>query len=998
MPLTLITGPANAEKAGAILDAFRAEVRRGSEPLLVVPTLADVDHYRRELARSGEVFGVEILRFGWLIREIARRTGVHGRRLATLERERVAAAAIAATELDALSAARDAAGGLGLARALVSLATELEEQRVDPGRFIVALRAWATQEPARERYASELGALYAAYRDLLKQLHRDDEPLATARALDALRDQPGRWGLTPVFLYGFDDLTALQLDAVGALSRTEAPIAISLTHERGRLVFGARAGAYESLVAIAGRLNHVKLRARPTHYAPQSRDALHHLERTLFESDPEPERLFELDDDASQTPRVDPGGAVALLEGGGPRAEAELVTATIARLVRDEGFAPDEVAIVVRRLDAAGPFARALSDAGLPFSLELRIRAVRSSLGRGLLALLRCAVLDGTAADLVTYLRTPGIVRQPDRVDRLEACARRKGAATAGAARTLWEPENWVLEAIDRVAAAHARGPAELYRRLAAEASLILAAPFRRTSHVLDGPELLDARAAGALRGALRQLATLVDADRTLATGPAELERILGDLEVFSGEPPGPGLITITTPLRLRARRVRALVLAGLVEGGFPAAPRPDALLGDAERAALNAASGLRLAHHDDALSRERFLFYSAVSRPTDQLILSWHVASDDGDPTVPSFFLDDVRELLDPEPDVWRRSLGETGWDRPPPGDRAARLAAASAQGDIAPAPQPIAALSDERVLASLSARPTWSASAIETWLSCPVRWFVERLLNPEDIDPDAEALVRGSFAHAALEQVIGALAPDGGPAPLTTEALPQARILLREALDELEHKHRISVNPQRLRAAVRRLEVDLDAYLEHAAQSGSAFAPRPELLEVRFGGSKDERPAAMLAGGALPLAGRIDRVDVSPAGDKAIVYDYKGRTAPPAATWLVEGKLQMGLYMLAARELLGLDVVGGLYQPLGADDRRPRGAIETLADPGLAVVKNDRLAPEQIDDLLGDVLAEAVTVVADIRAGRLEPRPRTCGFRESGCAFPSICRCEGT
>ena len=45
MPLTLITGPANAAKAGAVLERFRAALAR--EPVLVVPTPADVQHYQR---------------------------------------------------------------------------------------------------------------------------------------------------------------------------------------------------------------------------------------------------------------------------------------------------------------------------------------------------------------------------------------------------------------------------------------------------------------------------------------------------------------------------------------------------------------------------------------------------------------------------------------------------------------------------------------------------------------------------------------------------------------------------------------------------------------------------------------------------------------------------------------------------------------------------------------------------------------------------------------
>jgi len=41
VPLTLVTGPANAEKAGFVLGAYRAALEE--EPILVVPTFADVD-------------------------------------------------------------------------------------------------------------------------------------------------------------------------------------------------------------------------------------------------------------------------------------------------------------------------------------------------------------------------------------------------------------------------------------------------------------------------------------------------------------------------------------------------------------------------------------------------------------------------------------------------------------------------------------------------------------------------------------------------------------------------------------------------------------------------------------------------------------------------------------------------------------------------------------------------------------------------------------------
>src|SRR5207248_2831448 len=57
MPLTLLTGPANAGKARALLDAVRRDMARGAEPLLIVPTREDVERYRRELAASSVAGG-----------------------------------------------------------------------------------------------------------------------------------------------------------------------------------------------------------------------------------------------------------------------------------------------------------------------------------------------------------------------------------------------------------------------------------------------------------------------------------------------------------------------------------------------------------------------------------------------------------------------------------------------------------------------------------------------------------------------------------------------------------------------------------------------------------------------------------------------------------------------------------------------------------------------------------------------------------------------------
>jgi ATP-dependent helicase/DNAse subunit B len=438
---------------------------------------------------------------------------------------------------------------------------------------------------------------------------------------------------------------------------------------------------------------------------------------------------------------------------------------------------------------------------------------------------------------------------------------------------------------------------------------------------------------------------------------------------------------------------VRALFCLGLQEGVFPAPAKPEPFLGDDERRAINAASGLRLRLHEDALNVERLFFYAAVSRPTALLGLSWHAATDDGAPAVRSLLVDDVADLLAPE---WaqkprRRELGAAGWpgDMAPTEREAARFVAATAP----PATPPVIGhLTAPAALGPLRERHTWSASQLEVWASCPVKWFVERHLRPEALVPDPEPLIRGELAHRVLEVALSTLAAEGGLSP---ERLPEARALVRAAMDEHAEDYRISPNPERLRSALRRLEVDLVRYLEFAAHAGSTLAP--SRFEVKFGMAEDPYPALDLDDdGGLRLAGRIDRIDTGPdpARPEAIIYDYKGKTATEQAKWLEKGKLQIALYMLAVRSVLGLEPVGGLYQPLGGTEARPRGAVLRDADPGLAAFATDRLDPEELETLLAACADAARSAVGEIRAGALEPSPDSCAY-VGGCAFPTICRC---
>jgi len=968
MPITLITGPANAGKAELVMDAVRRHLAHGEEPLLVVPTRADADHYLRELAGDGASMGVRVERFAGLIGEAVSCAGIGEPLLAGLARERV---------LEALCMRAGLPATPGFVAALAEVLVELQVRRVTPAALGQALSSWAGADGTGASRA-ELGALFAAYCETLERLGRLDSEQRAVRALDALRRRPALWGATPVLLYGFDDLTRLQLDAVETLGRVVgAEVTVSLAYEPGRTAFAGRAASFHALAPLA--VEHRELQARAEYYAPHARVALSHLERSLFEP-------LEL-----QAARVEAGRTVSLLEGGGERAELELVASEIAKLLSG-GTAPEEIAVLLRSPGIAlDLLEEVFSAAAIPFGLQRRRPFGDTAIGGALLGLLRCVPAadgsqQGELRDLLAWLRAPGLLEQPALADALEVSARRRGAASAEQARALWQQRHWPLETIDRLLDAQGRGARALCDRAARELYWLFCAPRRAGACILGADELDEAAALAAGRRALGELRELARIAPELAAASArELAGSLERVELFSGSGAVAGAVAVLDPLALRARRVRAVFVCGLQEGVFPARSRPLPFLAEEERRRLAEVSGLRLGEQVDALAAERYLLYAAVSRPQERLFLSWHVADDDGQALSRSLFVDDVCDLFG-------ESLSRLRARRP--------LGAVDGITAQTPPRAPAVverSLRDERLLAQLRGR-VWSASSLESWIGCPTRWFVERMLSPGALDPDPEPLARGGLAHAALRDTLEGLRAETGTARLGPGNLARAQELLARALTDNEADHPLSVAPERRTAVRRRLQADLQRYLTHAAAAESPLEPMA--LELGFGfAAGDEHGeagdlAALDLGGGVMLRGRIDRVDVSASGD-AVVYDYKGSSAPAGARWIRDGKLQVALYMRAVEDLLRMPVVGGFYQPLSGQDLRARGVLDGEAGLEIECVAPDVYERAELREMLGEAVAAAREVAAEAGRGELQARPQTCAFR-GGCMYPTICRCE--
>jgi ATP-dependent helicase/DNAse subunit B len=975
MAITLITGPANAGKAQLVLDAVRTHGARGEEPLLIVPTAADVDRYRRELAEGRLVLGARVEQFEGLIEEMARRGSSTLATVGSLTREQI----LEQLHRRQRPAGQSTGASRGLTRALEKFVGELQSEHVSPSRLKAALRAWAsTQTGSGEegQLTVWLGQLFEDYQRVLVGMDRADKELRATWAMDELRRSPSSWKGTAVLFYGFDDLTALQFDAIETLGVVlDAPVTVSLAYEPGRLAFAGRAEAVSRLQPLA-RV-HTVLEPRADYYAPGSRAALHHLERSLFEDAPA---------------RLEAGEAVHLLQAGGERAELELIAGEITALLAGD-CRPSQIAVVHRSpASVASLLSEVFSSFAIPFTLERETIFTDTAIGAGLIGLLRCTRPDGTARDLLAWLRVPGHVQRTELVDRLESTLRRAGARSAVAARAVWEREHWKLDAIDELEQAQARGSLALIARLERELQRLFNAPRHRQARILASGEEDEARALRAGRDALAELRELIRAAPDLAPTAADITMSLERLELRSAATHVDEAVAVLGPLQLRARRVSVLFACGLQEGVFPAPARSEPLLAAEQRRQLAEASGLLIGAHKDLLANERYLLYACVSRPERRLVLSWHTSSDDGSPRSPSLFIDDICDLFDESlrARASRRSLGALHWPGPdaPQAAWLARDLVASAEPVPARAIQPLA---DEGLLEELRDSAVWSASGLESWASCPVRWFVERLLRAQDIEPEPEPLTRGGLAHAVLKDTLLALKRETGSARLTPARLQLAIELLDTALQENAGSFQLSDQPARAAGALRRLRADLERYLAHAAALESPLEPLH--LELPFGFPEEGELPSLELGEGVRLRGRIDRIDVGTAG-RAVLYDYKGKSAPSASKWLTESNFQLALYMHAAEQLLDLEAVGGFYQPLSGRDLRARGILMNDERCELQGMRTDLFEPEDFREILEQTLAAARIAAAQAAQGALQPRPQSCAW-EGGCSYPSICRC---
>jgi ATP-dependent helicase/DNAse subunit B len=534
----------------------------------------------------------------------------------------------------------------------------------------------------------------------------------------------------------------------------------------------------------------------------------------------------------------------------------------------------------------------------------------------------------------------------------------------------------------------------------------------------------------------------------------AAFTRMLATLAGFTNQPAVAvgGKVRVLPAEDARGADCDHLFIIGLGEGSFPDLSPPPSRLDDAARRRLRAA-GVPLADPDGRLSAEMLLFVELVSRPRVTLHLCYAAVDEQGQPLLPSSFLLAVRECFAPEAipvtrqrmtiegyancepfsaaelrvrvarEMTKPNVGRLWADREFPLSRDVldNLVAARCTADARFREREFGPfdglLRHPVVVRDLAQRlgpaKVFSPTALEAYVACPFRFWLEHVLRLEPLDEpgdEVEQTRRGAAVHRALARFHTRVRDHAADllarADLPPDVDPHLEEHLLAAVEEYAARAASPASQMLWRLEGKRLLRALARYRRHWDEFRKPWqeknaAPTPHAFEADFGMPAEEgvvipEPLVVQVGGVeVRIGGRIDRVDVTQlaGGIGFWVIDYKtgrGQHYTAAAIERFE-RLQLPLYAIAVEKVF---FAGQAARPLGLAYWLVTGEG---AKPVLPSRKNELLRwltdAERWVKFRTQLEAWVATLVKHIRAGNFPLAPRSDNCTDT-CRFGPVCR----
>ncbi|MCD4672555.1 MAG: exodeoxyribonuclease V subunit gamma [Anaerolineaceae bacterium] len=939
MSVELVIAPPAAGKTETCIQRIRDI--QSTQPLarvwVVVPDRYQAAAFRRRLAGTGGALGVQVGRFEDLNQSILEHAGTYvpAASFSLVHRliQETVDEAVAQGELPHFAPLQLFPGFI---LALRDSFAELKRAVVTPEQFSEFARTGSAAQ-------QDLAILYSRYQSCLRELQWADAEDINWLAASALEQFPSAAAdIQLLIVDGFDSFNGAQYQVLNLLSGQVGEMLITIPG----LMNSDRTAHRRFTESIERLVRELSPQITVLENSPYLPAVFCHIEQHLFESEA-------ADRQSSTTP--------IFLEARSPADEAREALRWVKKLVVRKKLPISNCMIFTPNPAVYHPLLRACADEfGIPIRFTLDESLDKSPAVTALMNLLSLPVKNFNSRYLFIVLRSPyfEFPFDTETVDILEMVSRVAQIIEGWEQwREAWERLIASTE-VDRLDLEEERNSPCLPRgsTAAALSSLIesvfktITPPEKTCSQsewiawledVLENLQFYeradserDRSACEVFREVLR---SLVLSESVAGARQVEYHQFLADLQGTLRGQRFRETTLVSQPALLvgrmteaRGTRFQAVALLGFSEGSFPVNEHPDPFLDEDLRSALGLESRLR---RDQA-----GLFYQAVTRSDQYLLITRPYLSGDGEHWEVSSYWSAVKSLFDGSAMVTVKP------------DRQQPLAdAASSQELLFSAvrrrslPQKYDFLSErwhdlqhakevlqarrskgisgphegfvESLIPTMNQRYSpsaiWSSSRLETYGNCPFQFFVKHALNLEprmqpELGLDASQL--GSILHEVLEETYKK-ADNPHELPAVLESL---RKEAEKIFSKAPRKYGFRPSPlwevekaqlfKKLKITVCALAEDSNwvpfAYEEKFGLGGALS------LEINLGGEN------------LKIRGVIDRVDRNGKGQLRVI-DYKTGGSHLAASDLKNGyRLQLPIYAMAARDALGLGIpVDGMY-----------------------------------------------------------------------------------
>jgi CRISPR/Cas system-associated exonuclease Cas4 (RecB family) len=309
-----------------------------------------------------------------------------------------------------------------------------------------------------------------------------------------------------------------------------------------------------------------------------------------------------------------------------------------------------------------------------------------------------------------------------------------------------------------------------------------------------------------------------------------------------------------------------------------------------------------------------------------------------------------------------------------------------------------------------------TWSPSQLETYASCPYKFFLESVLKLEplgDLVLETDFARRGSLLHqvlATFHRKYDASTPDQWRAMWNDDSrfASELQATLEAAVGSMPRE---GIEAALVELDRRQIDKWTGLYRGQHEKYDKAWStfdepPQPAFFELRFGRkhpgeaghedphSKDDAFPLDIGGEKINIAGRIDRIDVGRVAGQTVfnVIDYKSGKRPTLTADKIESgeRLQPALYVMAAQALL---FEGDDASPMWAGYWSMQGGVNTDKRYSLHCSVKDGTPSDTWEKLRPKVVARIAEIVRAARNGNF-PVASCDPNCTSMCEYKTVCR----